>query len=102
MAVAVTADGARVVSSDIGGTVRVWDLATGQQQATLTGHHGPVWSVAAAADGARVVSGGDGGTVRVWDLATGQQQAKLTGHGRTVWSTGYDGSHPDFRQAATA
>ena len=73
--VAVTADGARAVSGGEDGTVRVWDLAAGQQQATLTGHEGAVMSVAVTADGARAVSGGEDGTVRVWDLATGQQQA---------------------------
>ena len=36
--VAVTADGARAVSGGDDGTVRVWDLAAGQQQAELTGH----------------------------------------------------------------
>ena len=84
--VAVTADGTRAVSGGHDGTVRVWDLATGQQQAALTGHDGVVWSVAVTADGTRAVSGGDDGTVRVWDLATGQQQAALTGHDGAVWS----------------
>ena len=77
MAVAVTADGTRAVSGGYDGTVRVWDLATGQQQAELTGHHGPAMAVAVTADGTRAVSGGYDGTVRVWDLATGQQQAEL-------------------------
>ncbi len=82
--VAVTPDGARAVSGGEDGTVRVWDLATGQQQAALTGHTDWVRAVAVTADGARAVSGGDDGTVRVWDLGTGQQQAALTGHGQPV------------------
>ena len=90
--VAVTADGARAVSGGDDGTVRVWDLATGQQQAELTGHDGRVRSVAVTADGARAVSGGDDGTVRVWDLATGQQQAELTGHdGQVLVGGGHRG-----------
>ena len=105
-AVAVTADGTRAVSGGGDGTVRVWDLATGQQQAELTGHHGAAMAMAVAvtADGTRAVSGGDDGTVRVWDLATGQQQAELTGHhgpamavavtadGTRAVSGGYDGT----------
>ena len=79
-AVAVSADGRRAVSGADDGTVRVWDLDTGQQQAELTGHNGRVHAVAVSADGRRAVSGGDDGTVRVWDLDTGQQQAELTGH----------------------
>ena len=72
------------VSGGEDGTVRVWDLVTGQQQAALTGHTDWVRAVAVTADGARAVSGGDDGTVRVWDLATGQPQAVLTGHGQPV------------------
>ena len=102
--VAVTADGARAVSGGVDGTVRVWDLATGREQAELTSHDGHVWAVAVTADGDRAVSGGSDGAVRVWDLATGRQQAELTGHDLTVWavavtadgaravSGGYDGA----------
>ena len=84
--VAVSADGGRAVSGGDDGTVRVWDLAAGRQQAQLTGHHGAVRSVAVSADGGRAVSGGDDGTVRVWDLAAGRQQAQLTGHHGAVRS----------------
>ena len=89
--VAVTADGARAVSGGGDGTVRVWDLATGQQQAKLTGHDGPVRSVAVTADGARAVSGGDDGTVRVWDLATGKEVACWTGDHAVIACTALPG-----------
>src|SRR6202167_3943601 len=55
--VAVTADGTTALSGGGDGTVRVWDLATGQLRATLTGHIS-VSSVATAPDGATMVSGG--------------------------------------------
>ena len=84
--VAITSDGSRAVSGGDDGVVRVWDLAAGQEQATLTGHTRPVWSVAITPDGARAVSGSSDGSVRVWDLAAGQEQATLTGHTRPVWS----------------
>ncbi|MHB9856611.1 caspase family protein [Streptomyces krungchingensis] len=66
-------------------TVRVWDLATGQQIGDLTGHESWVNAVACTVlDGKPVaVTGGIEGTVRVWDLATGQQTANLTGH--EIW-----------------
>ena len=88
LSVAVAADGARAVSGGADGTVRVWDLSTGQEQASLTGHTGWVnaVAVAVAADGARAVSGGADGTVRVWDLSTGQEQASLTGHTGSVYA----------------
>jgi len=77
--VAVTADGTRAVSGSDDGTVRVWDLAAGRQQAELTGDDDWVRSVAVTADGTRAVSGGGDGPVRVWDLAAGRRQAKLRG-----------------------
>ena len=77
-AVAVSADGRRAVTGSYYGTVRVWDLDTGEPLHTLAGHDGPVHVVAVTADGRRAVTiGGDDETVRVWDLDTGQQQAEL-------------------------
>jgi small GTP-binding protein len=78
--VAVTPDGRRVISGSNDGTVRVWDLGTGQCLATLENHIDFVWGVAVTPDGRRVISGSDDGTVRVWDLETGQCLATLEGH----------------------
>ena len=77
---AVSADGRRAVSGGDDGTVRVWDLDTGEPLHTLAGHDGQVGAVAVSADGRRAVSGGDDGTVRVWDLDTGQPLHALAGH----------------------
>ena len=74
--VIISADGRRAVSVGGGdGTVRVWDLDTGQQQAQLSGHDGPVAAVAVSADGRRAVSGSGDGTVRAWDLQEGLELA---------------------------
>ena len=51
-------DGATLASSGCDGTVRIWDVRTGQQLQQLTGHTGPVLSVAYAPDGATLASGG--------------------------------------------
>jgi WD40 repeat protein len=86
--VAVTPDGAGIVSGGHDGTVRVWDLATGAPLGEpLTGHTGPVYCVAVTPDGTRIVSGGGDRTVRVWDLATGGPLGEpLTGHSGLVSS----------------
>ena len=83
-AVAVSADGSRVVSGGYDGRVRVWDLANGHEQGELTGLGWSVRAVAVNGDGTRAVSSVRGGTVRVWDLAARREQATLTGHSGEV------------------
>jgi len=86
LSVAVTADGRTAVSGSQDKSVRVWDLASGEERSTLTGHTGPVWSVAVTADGRTAVSGSEDRSVRVWDLASGLERSTLTGHTGPVWS----------------
>ena len=81
---AVAPDGTWLASGSYDGTVRIWDVATGQQRATLTGHTGSVNALAVAPDGTWLASGSRHGTVRIWDVATGQQRATLTGHTGSV------------------
>ena len=69
---AIAPDGTWLASAGDDGTVRIWDPATGQQRAVLTGHTGAVTAVAIAPDGTWLASAGDDGTVRIWDPATGQ------------------------------
>ena len=70
-------DGTWLASASDDGTVRIWDPATGEQRAALTGHTGAVNAVAIAPDGTWLASAGDDGTVRIWDPVTGQQRAAL-------------------------
>ena len=62
------------------GTARIWDPATGQQRAVLTGHTDLVVAVAIAPDGAWLATAGHDQSARIWEAATGQQRAVLTGH----------------------
>ena len=78
-AVALTGDG-RVVSGSYDGTVKVWDLDSGQEQRTLSGHGEWVHALALTGDG-RVVCASDDGTVKVWNLNSGQEQRTLLGDG---------------------
>jgi len=77
-AVAVV-DSRRAVSASDDGTLRVWDLESGQTLKTLEGHRHWVFAVAVV-DGRRAVSASNDGTLRVWDLESGQTLKTLEGH----------------------
>ena len=62
------------------GTVRLWDLATGQPRGEpLIGHDGPVFAVACTTidAGPVAITGGHDGKLRSWDLATGRPRGTL-------------------------
>ena len=54
-----------------GGTIRVWDGATGTALRELTGTAGPVYGLAYSPDGSRIASGGSDGKVRLWNASDG-------------------------------
>ena len=64
-------------TSSADGTVRIWNAATGQERASLTGHTGTVTAVAAAPDGSWLASGSADSTVRSWRM-TRRHPARAT------------------------
>ena len=70
-------------------TIRLWDVATGLQKQTFTGHGGGVSSVAFSPDGSVLASGSSDTTIRLWNVATGQHLKTLVGHTRTVSSLSF-------------
>ncbi len=79
-ACAISPDGRRVVSASYDNTLKVWDLETGRELATLQGHVDSVTACAVTPDGRRVVSASWDNTLKVWDLETGRELATLQGH----------------------
>ncbi len=66
-AVAFSPDGTRLVSGSRNWAIKLWDVCSGEEVATLRGHEGVIRSVAFSPDGTRVVSGSDDGTIKLWD-----------------------------------
>ena len=91
--VSFSPDGATLASGSLDGTVRLWDVATGEPIATLGGRESSVSSVSFSADGATLASG-SGRRVQLWAVVTGEAIATLEGHTDWVYSVSFspDGS----------
>ena len=63
-------DGTYLVSGGMDRTIRLWDVATGEEVALLGTHAQYVLAVAFSPDGQWVVSAGKGGTLRFWEVET--------------------------------
>jgi WD40 repeat protein len=71
--VAYAPDGRHILTAGADRTVRLWDVASGEEIHCYEGQGaksgiGEVWSVAFSPDGRRFVSGSADHTVRLWQL----------------------------------
>jgi WD40 repeat protein len=73
----VTPDGGQAIWGSRDGSLKVWDLRTGQVR-TLAGHRGTVEAVAFAPEDGQAVSASIDHTVKVWNLETGAVVATFT------------------------
>ena len=92
-AMALSADGARMVTGHADGDALLWDVKTGQIARRLgvggNGHAGPANAVAISPDGALIATGSGGrydsggytpsedNTVRLWDAGSGDERARV-------------------------
>jgi cytochrome c len=115
-ALALSADGSRVLTGGFDYTVRLWNFVEQKQTALLDEHFGPVNAVAfvpgaqnapdapgapntAGVPGAdRAISSGDDGNVIVWDLKTRAPLRRFTRHGGKVMAVA---ASPNGRVAAS-
>ena len=65
--VAFSPDGKRLASCSTDKTIKLWDVATGQETLTLKGHYSMVMSVAYSREGQRLASGSFDGAIKLWD-----------------------------------
>ncbi len=103
-AVAFSPQGRLALSGSEDNTIRVWDVAGGEEVKALRGHSSAVRACVFSPDGERVLSGGDDQRVRVWDVK-GYEEVRVlhatafTGHDDAVLAARF--SH-DSQQIVTA
>jgi len=84
LAVAVSADGRRVVTGGRDWLVRVWDSREAKIVRTMRGHAGPVTGLVFDGSGPRVYSCSEDRTLKGWDTETGAFAESLFGHSTQV------------------
>lgn len=68
------------VSASPTGSIKIWDLPTGQLRRMLCASSGNLRVVTCGPDGASFLSGGDDAAIKQWDSRTGQLVRSLDGH----------------------
>jgi WD40 repeat protein len=82
----------------IQGEIKLWDVASGREVRSLTGHTNWVYSVAFSPDGRLLASGSADETIKLWEVASGSEVRTLSGHTNTVYSVAFS---PDGRLLAS-
>lgn len=77
--------------------IRLWDVASGQEKATIGNSSARISSAIAMNDGTLGAIGYNDGHVELWDLASGQPRARLDNDGGPVLSLAF---HPNGRWLA--
>ena len=77
-------------------TLKLWDVATGLEVRTFTGHSNSVTSVAFSPDGKLALSGCWDSTLKLWDVVTGLEVRTFSGHSDWVASVAFS---PDGKLA---
>ncbi|MYZ36742.1 helix-turn-helix domain-containing protein, partial [Streptomyces sp. SID4917] len=101
LSVAFSPDGRTLAATaDGGGTVRLWDTATGRLRKSLTGLTGAVLSVVFSPDGQTLATAStDDRSVRLWDTNTGRLRRSFDERTNGTMSVAFS---PDGRTLATA
>ena len=76
LGLAFSREGTRLATACGDNTIRLWDLATGQEVCELRGHEAYVHAVAFSPDGTRLASASGDSTVRIWDTVPQSVRAR--------------------------
>ena len=88
----------QMVTTSTDGTLKLWDLGTGKELLTFSGHTSAIKSMAITPDERRVVTTSTDGTLKLWDLGTGKELLTFSGHTSAIKSMAIT---PDGRRVVT-
>jgi WD40 repeat protein len=100
----ISPDGKSLATGGFEQTARLWDVETGKETATLSGHRGVVTTLTWSADGRFLATGERHGTFHVWDTSNSNTQlTKITAHsdGRLGFSVTALAFSPDGKRIAS-
>lgn len=97
--IAFVGDSNRLATACFDGDVRVWNVATGVLEFTLSGQKVRLFGIASDPDGKLLIATGSNGSVQVWDVATRELRSRLEGHKGFVWRASV---HPQGNRVATS
>ncbi len=73
LSASISPDGSRVWGGGVNGVLYGWDVESGENVQTLTGHEAEIVGLAVSTDGRyALTAGASDGTVRLWDLEAGE------------------------------
>ncbi|GAB1542532.1 hypothetical protein NUACC21_52060 [Scytonema sp. NUACC21] len=90
--------GGILASSSADDTIKLWDLATGEEIHTFKGHSYSVNSIAFTSDGKILASGSSDHTIKLWNMETKREIRTLRGHSKEVTSVAFS---PDNKTLAS-
>jgi WD40 repeat protein len=76
--------------------MKLWDISTGREIRTFSGHTGTVYSISFSPDGKQALSGSGDKTMKLWDIVTGREIRTFSGHKGSVRSVCFN---PDGKYA---
>ncbi|MEW6495405.1 MAG: NB-ARC domain-containing protein [Cyanobacteriota bacterium] len=93
--IAFSPDGQILASSSEDGTIKLWNLPSGEYQSTLCESTESVYGVTFSPDGRLLANGSNDGTIRIWNAVKGDCLQVLKGHTNGVLSVDFspDGKH---------
>jgi WD40 repeat protein len=95
---AFSPDGKTIVTASMGGTLTVWEAATGKPLRRIDTDLEGALAAALAPDGKTVAAAGPKGVVGLWDVASGKCLRRLEGEDGLTWTVAFS---PDGKTLAT-